>query len=354
MLSGVRSAISRVLPYTSVSNVVFEATQECNQDCVFCYNVWKCSAYPRGELDTIQTKRLLDHIIGDYRPRVISFSGGEPLIRPDIVELIGHVGRRAVCNVITNGTLTTDSLAGDLVKAGIRIFEFTLLSADRQTHNSLVGRDSFDRLIEGIASVRAAGGSIATTFVAMKRNIGTLAETIELSVALGATSMLFNRFNVGGAGIRQAADLMPSVEELKAALEVADEAARRYGISIACGVPIPPCVLDTTRYKSLHFVDCAIGTRNAYPTVDPLGNVRWCNHSPKVLGNVFDMPITALLRSDEAVSYASTVPGECRDCRHASSCRGGCRAAADVCGNCHAIDPFVILCKEEEECAMCS
>lgn len=342
--SYLNSFVGRLIERIGIRSVAFEVTQECNQDCVFCYNVWKSGGYPRGQLDTARTKDLLDRIIRGYRPQVLSFTGGEPLLRSDIVDLIRHVSGRVSTNLITNGTLMTDDLARDLVHSKVSTFEFTLLSADREIHNSLVGRESFDQVIEGIASVRAAGGSVATTFVAMQQNIRTWEETLELNAALGVSGILFNRFNVGGAGIERSSELMPSVEQIEEALRIAGEGAERFGIGISCGVPIPPCVVEWDRYPNVHFSHCPVGTRKAYPTVDPLGNVRPCNHSPKVLGNLSEHGMRAILCSDAAAEYGSRVPNECRDCEHASACRGGCRAASEVCGNACGIDPFVGLC----------
>ncbi len=339
-----QAVLGKLIERIGIRSVAFEATQECNQDCVFCYNVWKAGAYPHGQMDAARSKDLLDRIIRGYRPQVLSFTGGEPLLRPDIVELVRHVSRRVSTNLITNGTLMTDDLARELVQAKVRTFEFTLLSADREVHNSLVGRKSFDEVIDGIASVRAAGGNVATTFVAMKQNIGSWQETLQLNAALGVSGILFNRFNVGGSGIECADELMPSVDQLNEALRLADEGAERFGISISCGVPIPPCVVDWDRYPNVHFSHCPVGTRKAYPTVDPLGNVRPCNHSPTLLGNLFDSDMRTILRSHAAAGYASGTPDECLDCEHAPVCRGGCRAASEVCGDACGIDPFVELC----------
>ena len=246
-----RIALAKALQWAGVRTVAFEVTQECNQDCVFCYNVWKCGSYPRGLLNTSETVELIDRIIAGYWPSVLSFTGGEPLLRHDIIDLIRHASKRTYCNLITNGTLMTDGLTRDLVDAGVRTFEFTLLSANRETHDRLVGRQSFDQLIDGIASVRAAGGSVATTFVALRDNIDGWQETLELSVALGARGILFNRFNVGGAGVVDASKLMPTTEQLKQALAIADAGAQKYGISISCGVPIPPCVIDRSAYRNI-------------------------------------------------------------------------------------------------------
>lgn len=349
-----KTVVGNAIRTAGVRTVAFEVTQDCNQNCRFCYNVWKRSDYHRGQLDTTRTKQLIDRIIAGYRPHTISFTGGEPLLRPDIIDLISYAAKRTNCNLVTNGTLMTDDLASQLTDAGVKVFEFTLLSADRHTHNALVGRDSFDQLLDGIASVRAAGGTVASTFVATRHNIECWAETLELNFALGVSGVLFNRFNLGGEGAARAADLTPTQAQLRTALKIAQEGSRKYGMSISCGVPIPPCVIDRAHYPDIHFSECAAGTRNAYPAVDPLGNVRPCNHSALVLGNAFDNDIWDLLRSNEAMEYASSVPSECIGCKHVKKCRGGCRAAAEACGQAGKADPFVGLCKEQDRaCAGC-
>jgi radical SAM protein with 4Fe4S-binding SPASM domain len=341
-------ALGRLAERAGIRSVALEVIQDCNQRCAFCYNVWKCGDYPHGQLDTPRTIDLIDRIIRGYHPHVLSFTGGEPLMRSDLPELIRHAAKKTNCNLITNGTLMTDDLAREFVGIGVRVFEFTLLSADRDVHNSLVGRESFDELIEGIAAVRAAGGVVTTTFVAMKSNIASWEETLELNIALGVSGILFNRFNFGGAGVGDGASLTPSARALRNALEIAEEGAGRFGVSISCGVPAPPCIIDRSKFKHVHFSDCPMGTRRAYPTVDALGNVRPCNHSPTVLGNLFESDFAAIMSSEKSRGLAKNVATDCLGCKDVKTCRGGCRAAAEVCGDAWGVDPSVGLCQGEE------
>jgi pyrroloquinoline quinone biosynthesis protein E len=335
---------SMVLPWllqaAGYKTINWEVTPDCNQSCLFCYNVWKQQSYSSNSLDTQQMIHILDRIL-DYKPQLLSITGGEPLIRLDLVDLVRHASKKVPCNLITNGTLLTPERAVELREAGVQMFQFTLLSANPDTHNTLVGRSSFESLIEAIASVRSIGGPVSTTFVATRRNIEDWEETLELNVALGVQGILLNRFNVGGAGVERASELMPSIEDLKETLRIAEAGVKRYGIDISFGVPIPPCVLDTTAYPNVHFPNCSVGTRSAYPTVDPMGNVRPCNHSATIVGNLFDSDLKTIINNDPMLKYADQIPEKCRSCRYKKSCRGGCRAAAEVCGDCGGIDPFV-------------
>ena len=64
-------------------------------------------------------------------------------------------------------------------------------------------------------------------------------------------------------------------------------------------------------------------------TVNYSGEVRFCNHSPKVLGNIFDRPISEILSDDGVRDWYSAVPEKCASCALLPRCAGGCRAASE-------------------------
>jgi radical SAM protein with 4Fe4S-binding SPASM domain len=190
--------------------------------------------------------------------------------------------------------------------------------------------------------VRVAGGRIVAVFVATKLNLPQWEETIRLCLALGVAGILFNRFNPGGEGIRHMDELLPCPDDLAPALRAADEAVREFRIPIGIPVPIPPCTLDHREYRDLTFNGCLAGTANAYWTLDPMGNVRACNHSPTILGNVLRSPFQEVVSNSATRSWVSAVPSGCRSCRSLRRCRGGCKAASEVCFNTmERLDPFV-------------
>jgi radical SAM protein with 4Fe4S-binding SPASM domain len=137
---------------------------------------------------------------------------------------------------------------------------------------------------------------------------------------------------------------VPSRGQLVEALEAADEAARRYGISVSVSVPIPPCVVDISRYQNLNFGWCPRGEKGAYYTVSYNGLVRPCNHSSMILGDLRTESFAEIVSRERTRSYWQPVPSECADCRHPQRdvCRGGCLAASYECyGTGNQIDPFV-------------
>jgi radical SAM protein with 4Fe4S-binding SPASM domain len=327
-----------------MDSIIFEATQACNHDCLHCYNVWKSGRpYPRGQLDTPETLELIDRILRQTRCKVFSFTGGEPLLRGDILALIERVARRNVrVNLLTNGSLLTDDLIRSLVAAGVSLFEIPLLSAERETHNALTRSQSFDRVTEAISSVKLAGVQVVTVFVITRRNHDHLRDMLRMSFALSADAVMVNRFNPGGTGLRHLDELLPTPEQVAGALAVANEAVGSFGLPIAVSVPIPPCLVDPSRYEHLNFGYCAAATERAYYTLDPLGNVRMCNHSPLILGNIRETHFSRLIRSGAAREFARAVPSECVGCAKAKLCQGNCKAAAEqACGSVWALEPFV-------------
>ncbi len=200
-----------------MDSIIFEVTQACNHDCLHCYNVWKSGRpYPQGQLDTRDTLRLIDRIIKQTCCQVFSFTGGEPLLRPDILPLVERTARRNVrVNLLTNGSLLTDELIRDLLNAGVSLFEIPLLSAEREMHNALTRSESFDRVTEAIAGIKLAGGEVVTVFVITLRNHDHLHDMLRMSFALSADAVMVNRFNPGGTGLRHLEELLPTPEQIE-------------------------------------------------------------------------------------------------------------------------------------------
>ncbi len=332
-----------------LQTVIFEVTQACNHDCRHCYNVWKSpQRYPGGELDAPDTKRLLDGIFQETQTQHLTLSGGEPLLRDDIFDLMAHAAERKVnINLLTNGSLLDEATAKRCVEAGVTLFEIPLLSDQPDMHNCLTGSSSFESVVEAFPNARLAGVHVVAVFVVTRLNADHLCRTIEMAFALGAQAMMVNRFNVGGRGIENLEELMPSAEQVRDALAVADDCARRFGLPVSCSVPVPPCVVDTSEFEKVGFGFCAAGTDRAYYTFDALGNVRMCNHSPTILGNILEQPFGEIVESTSARDFMAAVPEECAGCQHLRECQGGCKAAAEQChGSLTACDPFLTHCTE--------
>lgn len=328
-----------------LKSFVFEATPRCNHRCLHCYNVWKNPPpYPTGELPTGETLELLDAMLDQTRARLVTLSGGEPLLRSDIVEIVDHLAHRKVSiNLLTNGALLDEAMLTRLDTSRVSLFEIPLLSVEADIHDTLSGSPgAHAKVLEAVTSVRGAGGHVVCVFVATRLNLHTLHDTIELAIALGADGIMLNRFNPGGEGGRNIGRLQVEPEPLRRALDVADNLVGRYGVPISCSIAMPPCLFDHRRWPNLGFGFCAAGTKDAYYTLDAVGNVRPCNHSATILGNLRETPFAKLARSRTMKSFMAARPAFCAGCSMERTCLGGCKAAAEVCrGDPDHPDPFL-------------
>ena len=337
-------------PRPRLQTLIFEVTQQCNHACLHCYNVWhpgaqrQTVAYPRGELDTARALALLTKALDETRCRHVTLTGGEPLLRQDLPQTLDLLRERDVMTtIISNGRLLTEPTVVDLLDRGVGLFELPLLSHRREVHDRLSGSPgAFDAVLAAMAHIRYHRGQFVAVFVATQLNLPDLYGTIKLAFAFGARGLMLNRFNPGGRGRARLAELLPTADQMCQALTVAEAAAVEFNLSISCSIPIQPCLVDTSAYTHLRFGFCAAGTDRAYYTLDPLGNLRPCNHTTTILGNLLEEPFADLIAPERMAPFVEAAPRFCEPCALRDTCQGGCKAAAQVCyGSLTAEEPFL-------------
>jgi len=332
-------------------NVVVEVTQACHHRCLHCYNFWREERAPIRDPATLSRAEILEIIRKVRRDtpslEQVALSGGEPLLRPDLPEIASDLAREGLnVVVITSGTLLNDERLQRFPPN--TVFEFTLFSIDAKLHDQIAGRPgTFAKVIRGIQCAGRHNFQLAMACVINRLNAHDVLQTIELGIALKAQAVLFNRINLSRSTLPLADQLVPSAKQLTEALDAAEEAARLYGISVAVSVPIPPCIIDISRYQHLHFGWCPRGGDGAYYTIGYDGLVRPCNHSSVVLGDLRKESFAQIVRRESTQKFWQPIPLECRTCQHPlrDSCGGGCLAAGHECyGSGEQMDPFIAHC----------
>ncbi len=333
-----------------LQTIIFEATQRCNHACLHCYNVWQGETtaggnpYPRGELDTSRTLGLLAKALDETDCSHVTFTGGEPLLRPDLPVLLEAMRRRGVrTTVISNGRLLDEGAAGRLLACGVGLFELPLLSHRPSVHDRLSGAPgAWEAVLAAMANLRLQHGHFVAAFVATRLNIDDLHETVRLAFAFGARGLMFNRFNPGGRGRAHLQELLPSAEQVRQALSVAEAASLEFGLPISCSIPIQPCLIDARLFPHLSFGFCSAGGPRAYYALDPLGNIRPCNHTDLILGNLLEKPFGEIIASEQMEAFTCARPSFCAACARREECQGGCKASAQVCyGSLSETEPFL-------------
>ncbi len=150
--------------------VVWNCTRTCNLRCVHCYAHSDARRY-EGELSTDEAKVMIDNLAAFGSP-VLLFSGGEPCLRPDLVELMAYAraaGMRVV--ISTNGTLITPEAARQYAEVGLSYVGVSIDGATPETHDAFRGMPgSFERAMEGIRNAREAGIKVGLRMTISKRN----------------------------------------------------------------------------------------------------------------------------------------------------------------------------------------
>jgi len=159
--------------------VVWNMTRRCNLKCIHCYSNSADIDYP-DELTTDEGKKLIDDLAAFGSP-VILFSGGEPLLRKDLLELAQYArdkGMRAV--ISTNGTLITKDIAAKLQKVGLSYVGVSLDGLEK-THDRFRGKKgAFAAAIEGIRNCRDAGIKVGIRFTVNKHNVADVPDMFGL------------------------------------------------------------------------------------------------------------------------------------------------------------------------------
>ena len=222
-----------------VSAMEKEGRWNCNQKCLHCYAAGQPEAEVQ-ELDTAGWKRVLDVLRRAGVPQV-TFTGGEPTMRPDLVELV-DVARWFVTRLNTNGRLLTPQLCKTLYEASLDSVQITLYSADEAIHNGLVGAPGFADTVAGIRNTLAAGLSVSVNTPLCSLNAG-YAKTLEFLHDLGVRYVTCSGLIPTGAALTEgsrATRLSP--EELEALLRQAVAYCAENGMEIDFTSPgwLPP------------------------------------------------------------------------------------------------------------------
>ncbi len=159
--------------------IVWNMTQACNLKCVHCYAQAKVRA-GKEELSTEEGMALIDDLAAFGSP-VMLFSGGEPLMRPDLTDLVSHAVKRGMRAVIsTNGTLISKDKASELKDLGLSYVGISLdgLTDVNDKFRGVAG--AYDRALEGIRNCREAGLKVGLRFTMNRRNADEIAGIFDL------------------------------------------------------------------------------------------------------------------------------------------------------------------------------
>ncbi|MBR1706448.1 MAG: radical SAM protein [Bacteroidales bacterium] len=332
------------MPRFHLDQIVFETTEVCNQCCRFCYNHWRDGRSPLPAPDPVQARRTLRKLLKEVSVGTLSFSGGEPLLLGNIADLVLSArfkGSRV--NVLTNGTLLTDDILTDFMHLGVGTVQVPLLSADAAVHEYLTALPgSWEKAVKALRRVGEARIG-AAVLVLTRVNADGCGRTLELIRDCGIRTVMVNRFNIGGMGLRNSGELIPDRALLSRTFALIEAfAAAHPDMHFVSGVCTPLCYLDTAPFPHIRFSRCSPDLAQRPVTVHYRGDVRFCNHSPFVLGNLHERSLADILADPGLNAWYAAVPDGCNGCSLLERCGCGCRAASEqVFGTFAYADPIL-------------
>jgi radical SAM protein with 4Fe4S-binding SPASM domain len=307
--------------WTAPPRMDLALTYSCNNNCYFCY-----TGGPRKvkELNTADWKKIITKIWDSGIPQIV-FTGGEPTLREDLVELIEH-SKEFVTGLVTNGRKLA-ALAGALNRAELDYVQVSLESHLPEIHDKMVGvRGAWKETRDGIAAALKNNLSVITNTTLTKDNLEHFPDLIRSGSELGLKMMACNTLICSGRGTCSQKDAGVSPEELKTVLSKAIEIARNAGVKLEWYSP--------TCYKQFNPLDFGFGTKACSAaqynmTVEPDGSVIPCQSWFKEkLGNILKDDWTDIWHHPVAVGFRDKAylkgRKECEGCEFLHQCYGGC------------------------------
>ncbi|HSA38837.1 MAG TPA: GTP 3',8-cyclase MoaA [Methanoregula sp.] len=136
-----------------VSNLRISLTPKCNLSCVYCHREGEKD--PTSPLSAAEIAEIL-RVAAGFGIRSVKFTGGEPLLRPDLIDIVKSVPAGIESSLTTNGILLA-GLAADLKKAGMRRVNVSIDSLDPSTYKKITGSDRLSDVLEGIDAALDTG-----------------------------------------------------------------------------------------------------------------------------------------------------------------------------------------------------
>jgi PqqA peptide cyclase len=332
---------------TTASNKPFgllaELTYLCPLHCPYCSNPLNLGDY-RDELTLAEWSRVLAeaHDLGVLQ---LHLSGGEPLLRRDLPEIIARARELGLyTNLITSALSLTEAKAEQLKAAGLDHVQISIQAADPALSDHIAGAPSYQRKIAAARIVKSLGFPLTLNVVLHRHNIDQVAAILALAEELGAERLELANTQYYGWALHNRAALLPSREQLQRAEPIVRAARARLAEQMQIIYVIPD-------YYSRYPKPCMGGWGRQQLTIAPNGNVLPCPAAGQItalpIENVRQHPLAWIW--DEAPMFnrfrgIDWMPEPCRNCPRQSIDFGGCRCQAfQLTGDAAATDPVCEL-----------
>ncbi|MGR8979996.1 MAG: pyrroloquinoline quinone biosynthesis protein PqqE [Gammaproteobacteria bacterium] len=316
-----------------------ELTYACPLQCPYCANPIDYSKYP-SELTTEDWKRVLSEArkMGAVQ---LGFSGGEPLVRQDLVELVTHArGLGYYSNLITSGYGMTEEKIVRLKEAGLDHIQVSIQASTQELNDHIAGTVSFQHKREVARLVKKHGYPMVLCVVIHRENIHQMPEILAMAEELGADYLELANTQYYGWAHANRDLLMPTKEQFVEAEAVAQAFKEKVAGKMKIYYVVPDYYED--RPKA-----CMNGWGTTFLTIAPDGVALPCHSARELPGldcpNVKDYSIEQIWNESKAFNFFrgdDWMLEPCRSCDEKEKDHGGCRCQAYLlAGDMYAADP---------------
>jgi len=319
--------------------LIAEVTHRCPLHCVYCSNPLQMAS-AKSELSTDDWIRVFQQAskLGVLH---LHLTGGEPLARPDLAQLISAASKAGLyTNLITSGLGLNETRLRELIAAGLDHIQLSFQDAREDSADWIAGTKAHARKVELSRIIKKQRVAFTANLVVHRQNLDHLDETIRFLETLQPDRMEIAHVQYYGWALQNRAALMPTREQVDKALLVVAEAQKRTTGKIRIDSIVPD-------YYARYPKACMGGWGRQLILIDPEGRALPCHAAGVIPGlgfdNVKDHALEWIWNESPAFQKfrgEDWMPDPCRSCDRRKEDFGGCRCQAMLLlGNAAATDP---------------
>ena len=319
-----------------------ELTYGCPLHCPYCSN--PVSSPGEVELNTAEWQRVFQEA-AQLGVLHVGLSGGEPLLRADLPELINAAHQAGLySNLITSGVGLDVARARHLKASGLDSIQLSFQADEATLGDSIAGTRVHRLKLDAAAAIIEAGLPLSLNVVFHRKNIERISAIIALAETLGAQRLELANVQFYGWALLNRKSLLPSRAQAEAALAEAQSAQKRLAGRMEIVYVLPDYFEERPK-------PCMQGWGERYMTVNPTGQVLPCPNATSIAGlefeNIRDQSLDQIWHESESFNRfrgEDWMPLPCRECPERERDFGGCRCqAALLTGDSSATDPVCSL-----------
>lgn len=337
-----------------VHYALWEVTQQCNLTCIHCRADASPAKKDKRNIAGKDAEKLIDQLSEIGCP-TLALTGGEPLLRKDIVDIVTYANSKKIkTRIQSNAQLLTELLADKLKKAGLFSYGVGLDGSGPAVNDKIRNKSgAFKKAIKAIKILKERGIKVHVEFTVTKINLNELKNTLDLLEGLGVDTFLARAALFSGRAVSNNSVFRLTPDEYKKFLEQINGERKNRKIVLNCQDPLYHLVdqesVDKLKkygdiYSGKVITGCTAGINMIHIHAD--GDIGICTFLPSIiLGNVFENSLIDIWNNRYSIPEVKRLiqreyDGRCKTCSDRFIC-GGCRARAlELKNNLFDHDPY--------------